>query len=88
MQGDFYMALQQNITAIKYNKINDFFINIKDKIYANIKGEALSIQAYGKAGQRLSSDIDILLPRTELYDFEKKLKCSTINCKRSQCTSP
>lgn len=74
MQGDFYMALQQNITAIKYNKINDFFINIKDKIYANIKGEALSIQAYGKAGQRLSSDIDILLPRTELYDFEKKLK--------------
>lgn len=73
------MALQQNITAIYYKKTSDFFISIKDKIYANIKGEALSVQAYGKVGQRISSDIDILLPRTELYDFENILKLNNFS---------
>ena len=43
------------------------FERIKDLLemlsinYAVIKGEALSLQAYGKVGQRIYSDIDILV---------------------------
>lgn len=41
--------------------------------YALIKGEALSIQSYGKEGVRLSSDIDILLSRKVLPNFKNLL---------------
>ncbi|NJD03801.1 MAG: nucleotidyltransferase family protein [Ruminiclostridium sp.] len=38
--------------------------------YAIIKGEALSIQAYGKKGYRNSKDIDILVPRNYCKQFQ------------------
>ena len=39
--------------------------------YALIKGEALSIGAYGKTGERVSNDIDILIPRKSLTEIEQ-----------------
>lgn len=42
--------------------------------YAIIKGEILSLMAYGNEGMRNSSDIDILLPRKDLHKFELLLK--------------
>lgn len=75
------MNLRQSITAIQYKREIATFNNIYNTNYAHIKGEALSIQAYGKEGQRFTSDIDILLPRNELHKFENILKmngfCST-----------
>ena len=41
--------------------------------YSIIKGEALSKQAYGVVGKRMSSDIDILVPREKLYCIEQCL---------------
>lgn len=41
--------------------------------YAIIKGEVLSKQIYKRVGQRCSSDIDILIPRTKIYEFEQIL---------------
>ena len=41
--------------------------------YVLIKGEALSIMAYGKEGQRNSADIDILVSREDVSKVEKLL---------------
>lgn len=41
--------------------------------YAFIKGESLSLLAYGKLGVRISSDIDILIPRDSLRFIEKAI---------------
>lgn len=48
--------------------------------YAIIKGEALSRQAYGKTGQRYSSDIDVLVPRTSR---RKRLRALSPHCPKS-----
>ena len=45
-------------------------LNMLKNSYAIIKGEALSLQAYGKTGARLSSDIDILITRGSLSEIE------------------
>lgn len=50
------------------------FDDLKEIQYAIIKGEALSLQAYGTLGNRICSDVDILIPRNELATLEKKLK--------------
>lgn len=42
--------------------------------YANIKGEALSLQAYGKYGMRNYNDIDILINRNDIKLLEEILK--------------
>lgn len=57
-----YLQLMQDVgdTLVKIN-------------YALIKGESLSLLAYGKAGKRISSDIDILIPRHSLHVLEKEL---------------
>ena len=49
------------------------FCNLPDFPYAVIKGEALSIQAYGREGYRNGMDIDILIPRNYLCDIEEFL---------------
>jgi hypothetical protein len=54
-----YMQLIQDVGEV-FDKID----------YAFIKGEALSLQAYGKPGARISSDIDILTPRDSLRIIE------------------
>ena len=56
------------------------FERIKDLLemlsinYAVIKGEALSLQAYGKVGQRIYSDIDILVSIKNLHHIDNVLK--------------
>jgi len=42
--------------------------------YAIIKGDVLSLQAYGKLGERSYGDIDILIPRDKIKIFEKILE--------------
>jgi len=68
------MQLQHIIMGTRYKRAKSFFEDIQNKTYAHIKGEALSIQAYGCTGHRIFSDLDILLPRKELADFERILK--------------
>lgn len=41
--------------------------------YANIKGEALSLQAYKKHGQRNYNDVDLLISRNNLHFLEQIL---------------
>lgn len=53
-----------------FNDIGDTLATID---YAFIKGEALSLLAYGKLGARISADIDILLPKASLRTIEKAL---------------
>lgn len=53
--------LTKIVSAIRYKKSIDVFKCMKYIPYAVVKGEALSIQAYGKVGQRQGGDIDILI---------------------------
>lgn len=57
-----YLQLMQDI--------GDTLATIK---YAFIKGEALSLLAYGKLGTRISSDVDILVPRDSLRTITEKI---------------
>ena len=62
------------INKQRYNGlVNDIKEMLQVTPYAFIKGECLSILAYGKAGVRMFSDIDILLPRQSLCSFESVL---------------
>lgn len=56
----------------RYNRIYNVLHDIPFD-YAIIKGEALSLQAYGATGKRISSDIDILIPVTRLTEFNNIL---------------
>lgn len=56
-----------------YNELDYFFKNIRQLQYAVVKGDILSLQAYGSLGLRNYSDIDILINRTEIDFIEKKL---------------
>lgn len=77
---------------------NDLYFDIKNKrsfyelskiVYGNyavIKGAVLSTQAYGKTSMRLSKDIDVLIHRTSIYEFEKLLhECGFANETKSRC---
>ena len=48
-------------------------LNVVNSCYAIIKGEVLSKQAYLKSGLRHSSDIDILISRENIHEFEQVL---------------
>ena len=52
------------------------FPNIFEMPCAIIKGEPLSALAYMKTGQRICTDIDILIPRKQLNDVKKMLFAS------------
>ena len=59
--------------VISYISVKTSFLDISKVVpedYAIIKGEVLSIQAYGSAGIRRSSDIDILIPRAKICEVE------------------
>lgn len=60
------------ISMSRYWELKSVFRAI-DFDYAVIKGEPLSIQAYGKPGQRTSGDVDILVARNDLPKLEKIL---------------
>ena len=50
--------------------MNELYSKIKRLNYAIIKGDVLSIQAYNKENMRIYSDIDLLVPKNELYLLE------------------
>lgn len=62
--------LNSIINAVRFKKTIEPFIDI-DIPYVHIKGEALSVQAYGNCNQRVYSDIDILLDRKNVEVIEK-----------------
>lgn len=61
------------ISTIRYKNNACFFDSISSCNYANIKGEALSVLAYGKTGVRKSNDIDILTSRKDFGYIENAL---------------
>lgn len=60
--------------AVVYHDLTPFFNDIKDLSYCVVKGEALSILAYGNVGMRSSSDIDILISRKDIKYIVSCLK--------------
>lgn len=63
-------SLQNTIT---YLTLKNFFDSISNIPYAIIKGEPLSILAYGEEGHRVSHDIDLLVSKANLPLVEKEL---------------
>ena len=61
------------ISTIRYKNNACFFDSISNCKYANIKGEALAVLAYGKTGARKSNDIDILTSRKDFGYIENAL---------------
>jgi len=83
-----------NIIQHKYQVFNNnqtflrtiFFLNLKSMLFKNydikyaiIKGGALSKLAYLKENERISSDIDILILRKNIYEFEQVLSKLNFN---------
>ena len=58
---------------IIFSNLRNFFEKIYHIPYVLVKGEALSIQAYGKEGKRNYSDIDILINTKDIGEVEKIL---------------
>ena len=59
---DMPMTVPQAISALRFREIKPV-LEAFDFPYAVIKGEVLSLLAYGKLGQRYSGDIDLLLSK-------------------------
>lgn len=69
------MVLPEKIIShVKFQNISNVFEYLQNKRYALIKGEALSVQAYGQVGMRHCGDIDILIPKSEINDLSVFLK--------------
>ena len=67
--------LNLKICCAKYLSLAPFFedLNLSEIPYANIKGEVLSLYAFGRYGQRSYGDIDILVSRKNLHKLENML---------------
>lgn len=65
--------LTKIISTIRYKRNACLFDSIGKCQYAHIKGEALSVLAYGKEGMRKSNDIDILVSRKDIGAIEQIL---------------
>ena len=59
---------------ILYNELRPLFDSLVSVRYAVIKGEVLSQQIYGVPDKRRSSDIDILIEKSNVGMLEKQLK--------------
>lgn len=62
------------ISQLRYKSLENVFNNIIGIDYAVVKGEILSLYAYKKTGERISSDIDILVSRNDLRMLEEAMK--------------
>ena len=58
----------------KYKEVRSLFDALRCIPYAHIKGEVLSVQAYGSTGNRKFSDIDLLILRKD-FEMIKKILC-------------
>lgn len=61
------------INALRYEALRPVFEDMQDMEYAVVKGEALSLAAYGELGKRTSNDVDILADKEDVYDIEQIL---------------
>lgn len=61
------------INLLAHKKLDPVFKELTSYEYAVIKGEALSMMAYGKVGKRTSTDIDILISKNNLVAIENIL---------------
>lgn len=61
------------INAIRYEALKPVFEDMQDIEYVVVKGEALSLAAYGELGKRTSNDVDILADKEDVYDIEQIL---------------
>ncbi len=57
----------------RFMACKDLFKRISNIPYAVVKGEALSLAAYGRPGKRSYSDIDLLVPKGYLEEVEEEL---------------
>lgn len=67
------LQFAQTRSILMYRELKSFFENISEIPYAVVKGEALSLLAYGNTGMRESADIDILVSRSNLDFIVKEL---------------
>ena len=66
--------LDKAARKVKYQYLIDLLNRKADFSYAIVKGEVLSVLAYGAPGKRNSGDIDILVDKKDLKALEKILK--------------
>lgn len=70
---------------IFYKACEELFAELSEIKYALVKGDALSIQIYGKTGMRNYSDIDILIMREDIAKVEAALhKCGFVPLDKSR----
>jgi len=62
------------LNNLKYQNVSEVFQEISDIPYAVVKGEPLSLAAYGAFGCRGFGDIDLLIPRSYLDSVERILR--------------
>lgn len=67
------LQFAQTRSILMYRELKSFFENISEIPYAVVKGEALSLLAYGNTGMRESSDIDILVSRSNIDFIRQEL---------------
>ena len=67
-------VLDRAARKVKYQYLINLLNQKADFPYAVIKGEVLSVMAYGAAGKRNSGDIDVLVDRKDLKALEAILK--------------
>ena len=67
-------VLDRAARKVKYQYLINLLNQNADFPYAVIKGEVLSVMAYGAAGKRNSGDIDVLVNRKDLKALEMILK--------------
>lgn len=72
------------LSMIRFKCCDKLFRDLKMFHYALIKGEALSLQAYGVVGKRNSNDIDILTHRSNLKYIEHILMQNDFNAKNKK----
>lgn len=73
-----------NILKNRFTANAQFFKDIRSINYSLIKGEVLSLYAYGGFGKRLSSDIDILVSKESICILEEALTNNGFFCR---CTN-
>lgn len=72
--GVLYVNSTKIYGQLIYAETKEFLSELYTYNYANIKGEALSLQSYNCLGHRTYSDIDILIPKSSVIAIEKILE--------------
>lgn len=72
-------TLLNAMSVVAFNSLKTFFQDVSKYQYSIIKGDVLSIQAYGSTGIRPSTDIDILISRKNLSCVENFLLSNGLN---------